>query len=334
MILVLSQSSFESTTDLVLDYLRAMGAPALRINGSDFDAGGDFSLRLDGGAVEIDAAPLRLDLAAVRAVWYRRWMEGQPFQEGNLLRDGGNDSYVVTRLAADHMVAELRRVSQILFSQLSHAAWLSEPRTASPNKLRVLQLAARAGLATPATLVTTSRDQLQRFAAVHGPVITKPIGDFDCFTLDGQGHIFYTRELDPELIASLPAHFFPSLFQERLVKEYEVRVFHLAGESWASAIFSQLDPRTATDFRRYNLQRPNRVVPFALPADCAERIVRLMAELELESGSLDLVRTADGRLVFLEVNPVGQFGMVSQPCNYHLEHKVAQRLASMAGHGV
>ena len=30
--------------------------------------------------------------------------------------------------------------------------------------------------------------------------------------------------------------------------------------------------------------------------------------------------------VFLEVNPVGQFGMVSLPCNYQLEKRIAQYL--------
>jgi hypothetical protein len=38
------------------------------------------------------------------------------------------------------------------------------------------------------------------------------------------------------------------------------------------------------------------------------------------------LQTPDGREVFLEVNPVGQFGMVSAPCNYHLEKKVAELL--------
>ena len=46
----------------------------------------------------------------------------------------------------------------------------------------------------------------------------------------------------------------------------------------------------------------------------------------MKTGSLDLVRTPDGRHVFLEVNPGGQFGMMSEPCNYHLEREVAQYL--------
>jgi glutathione synthase/RimK-type ligase-like ATP-grasp enzyme len=53
-----------------------------------------------------------------------------------------------------------------------------------------------------------------------------------------------------------------------------------------------------------------------------------MTDLCLDTGSIDIVRTTDGRYVFLEVNPVGQFGMVSVPCNYNLELKVAKYLAN------
>ena len=51
-----------------------------------------------------------------------------------------------------------------------------------------------------------------------------------------------------------------------------------------------------------------------------------MKKLKLETGSLDFIKTTDDRLVFLEVNPVGQFGMVSSPCNYYLEKKIAEYL--------
>ena len=58
-----------------------------------------------------------------------------------------------------------------------------------------------------------------------------------------------------------------------------------------------------------------------------------MQGLELETGSLDLLVTPDGREVFLEVNPVGQLGMVSHPCNYQLERKIAQLLLRKEDHG-
>jgi D-alanine-D-alanine ligase-like ATP-grasp enzyme len=52
-----------------------------------------------------------------------------------------------------------------------------------------------------------------------------------------------------------------------------------------------------------------------------------MKDLDLESGSIDMVFTQDGEFVFLEVNPIGQFGMTSYPCNYFLEKIIAKRIA-------
>jgi ATP-GRASP peptide maturase of grasp-with-spasm system len=336
MILILSQESFEYTTDVVLDWLRVSKVPTLRLNGTDFDSQGLFTLRIADGELEIEIATpqgaIRLDPREVKAVWYRRWFEPQPFQGRNLLKTSTDEAFQVSQLGAEHLLSELRRVSDLLFHELAQANWLSEPRTANPNKLRQLKLAAQVGFDTPATLVTTSKSQLLGFAARHGSVITKPMSDFQAFTFDGHLHVMYTRELSAATLAALPDRFFPSLFQERLAKAYELRVFYLAGECYSSAIFSQLDDQTAADFRNYNHQRPNRVVPYRLPAEVAARIGDLMNELDLETGSLDFVKTRDGRLVFLEVNPVGQFLMVSLPCNYYLERKVASLLARKAGY--
>jgi glutathione synthase/RimK-type ligase-like ATP-grasp enzyme len=91
-------------------------------------------------------------------------------------------------------------------------------------------------------------------------------------------------------------------------------------------MFTQNNSQTQIDFRKYCYKRPSRSVPYRLPEAVEFRLHELMKVLQLKTGSIDLVRTTDGRYVFLEVNPVGQFGMVSGPCNYHLERKVAELL--------
>ena len=53
-----------------------------------------------------------------------------------------------------------------------------------------------------------------------------------------------------------------------------------------------------------------------------------MSKLNLNCGSLDLVLDNNGIYYYLEVNPVGQFGMVSFPCNYYLEKKIAEFLST------
>ena len=128
----------------------------------------------------------------------------------------------------------------------------------------------------------------------------------------------------------LPETFYLTLFQEELEKEYELRIFCLDGDVYGMAIFSQLDQKTKVDFRNYNLSRPNRVVPYAVPAAVHTKINYLLANLGLTNGSVDMVRTVAGEYVFLEVNPTGQFGMVSEPCNYYLEQRMAEFLLKKA----
>lgn len=335
MILILSQSAMEPTTEEVMDWLTALGASCLRLNGDDLDGAAALRLRLEGGAVDLGilAGGVELPFAKVGAVWYRRFWNEKRHEQTSLLAETGAAGAKLHHDLRRHLSQELRKLADFVFSRFAGVPWLSHPRRASLVKLDVLTRAAAAGLDIPATLVTTEREELARFAARHRGIITKPIGEVDLF-LDGEHtHFLFTTPLDEPAVAALPERFAPSLFQERLAKEYEVRVFYLAGVCHAMAIFSQADPQTQDDFRRYNRERPNRTVPHRLPEETAARLARLMAELDLETGSIDLLVTPEGREVFLEVNPVGQFGMVSKPCNYHLERQVAELLIAKERHG-
>ncbi len=335
MILILSQAAGETTTEAVMDWLDAMEVPFFRLNGEDLDgAVSGMGVELSGRelAVTFSGTDERLGFPAeaVAAVWYRRWQDCDRFASLPMLPPGSPDPGRVASAVLNHLSFEMGRMSELLFSRFAGVPWLSDPARASPNKLRVLEQAAGHGLDIPATLVTASREEVERFAARHGPLITKSIGEPEMFFFEKDYFMLYTAEVGPPEIADLPERFFPSLFQERLEKKYEIRVFYLDGQCYPMAIFSQLDSQTQVDFRRYNRTRPNRTVPYRLPGDIAEKIAVLMASLELETGSLDLIRTPDGRHVFLEVNPIGQFGMVSRPCNYFLERRVAEALVRKA----
>jgi glutathione synthase/RimK-type ligase-like ATP-grasp enzyme len=75
------------------------------------------------------------------------------------------------------------------------------------------------------------------------------------------------------------------------------------------------------------MRRPNRFVPYKLPERIEKQISDFMERIELNTGSLDMIKSiVDGKYYFLEVNPSGQFGMTSKPCNYNLHKKVADFL--------
>ncbi|MDP3927797.1 MAG: hypothetical protein Q8R57_02120 [Bacteroidota bacterium] len=109
-------------------------------------------------------------------------------------------------------------------------------------------------------------------------------------------------------------------------KRFEIRVFFLHDLIFASAIFSQNDEKTIVDFRNYNIDKPNRIVPIKLPIDTTLMIKSIMASINMNSGSIDIIYDEKKNYVFLEINPVGQFQQVSYPCNYFLEREIAKIL--------
>jgi glutathione synthase/RimK-type ligase-like ATP-grasp enzyme len=128
---------------------------------------------------------------------------------------------------------------------------------------------------------------------------------------------------------NIPNLFFPSLFQEKIKKKFEIRVFFLLGECYSMAIFSQNDDETKVDFRRYNLEKQNYRVPYNLPENIKNKIKIFMKNQGLNTGSLDIILSEEMKYYFLEVNPVGQFGMVSYPCNFKLEKRIAEKLITI-----
>ncbi len=198
------------------------------------------------------------------------------------------------------------------------------------DKLTVLLCARNRGIDIPQTLVTSDDTEIENWLAEGQRIITKSISNnFVKLSEDNseevKSWITYTEEITG-FNKDQNQRRFPSLIQEKLDKDFELRIFFLGGEFYSMAIFSQLDEQTSTDFRRYNHKNPNRMVPFDLPEEISAKLKSLMEKLDLNTGSIDMVVTRDKRFVFLEVNPMGQFGMVSMPCNYNLEKKIAQFL--------
>ena len=141
------------------------------------------------------------------------------------------------------------------------------------------------------------------------------------------GFMLYTTEILKKNVANFHKNrFFPSLIQEYVEKLFELRIFFLNDNFYSMAIFSQLDDQTKIDFRKYNRAIPARRVPFNLPNEIKDKIIKLMRTLNLNCGSLDFIVDLDGNFYFLEVNPVGQFGMVSSPCNFFLEKEIVNYL--------
>lgn len=195
------------------------------------------------------------------------------------------------------------------------------------NKPYQLEIAEQNGINIPKTLVTNSKSELMQFInANSGDLICKPLRNALMYMYNNQGYCTYTTQVNAAIIKELPDYFVPTLFQVQIEKEFEIRTFYLYEQCWSMAIFSQQNDQTAVDFRMYNIDIPNRNVPYLLSKELEDKIKILMKALRLNTGSLDFIQGTDGNIYFLEVNPEGQFGMVSYPCNYNIEETIARKI--------
>lgn len=184
------------------------------------------------------------------------------------------------------------------------------------------------GLTIPCSIVTTQKTDALRFYATHSNIITKSFDNIFSYRDNANKTTLnqYTYLLSRADLMALPETFPPTLFQEYIEKEYEIRVFVLLDEVYAIAVFSQQQSNTQIDMRNYNMDNMNRYVPVQLPVNITDSILKFMDKCGLNTGSIDLIRAKNGRYYFLEINPIGQFGYVSDACNYNLEYIIAKKL--------
>jgi ATP-GRASP peptide maturase of grasp-with-spasm system len=200
----------------------------------------------------------------------------------------------------------------------------------APNKLSVLRLAKEKGLSVPNSYIVTSKEELKIILKKENEIITKSMSDGIYYFDNNFSFYTYTELINRQLI-NIPHSFSPSFFQTNIEKKFEVRTFFLENDYYSMAIFSQKNKQTQVDFRKYDETLPNRCVPFDLPQHIIVKLQDLFRELKMNSGSVDFIVDKNDEFYFLEINPVGQFSMVSYPCNYYLEKKIAQYLLNHNG---
>ncbi|WP_062059238.1 hypothetical protein [Aquimarina longa] len=199
------------------------------------------------------------------------------------------------------------------------------------NKPIVLQEAQKIGLLVPKTLITNSKEELIHFLRdCNQKIITKPIHEVmrdHHYELEKDEYLFiYQMTQLLEELDDKPDIFAPSLFQEYIEKEYEIRTIYINGECYSTAIFSQLNEQTKIDMRNRDANEPTRYFPYKLDASTEEKINVLMNKLNLNFGAIDFIKSVEGDCFFLEINPVGQYGDVSIFGNYYLHKKIAEFL--------
>jgi ATP-GRASP peptide maturase of grasp-with-spasm system len=308
MVYVISIDSDSSTSE-VIEWLYLLKKDFLRI--------GNFIDVIN----KINFFPVRLanfktvaDKLVLSIVWVRRIRGFDTIPDHNLQRYYANESKVLAEFLLQTKYSGMKVIGM---SDIGLTV----------NKLEMLVKAKEYGLLIPSTIVTNAKEDVIKFHNEYEKIITKAMSEAFKTIQQGNAVIAFTKLIEKDFIDSLPVAFPSMMFQQYIEKEYEIRIFYLDGKLYPMAIFSQSSNKTKIDFRNYDADNPSRTIPCKLPIKVEENLLSFMKDHKFDGASVDIVKCKNtGNYYFLEVNSHGQFGMVSEPCNYYLEKKIAQIL--------
>ncbi|HEX3552569.1 MAG TPA: hypothetical protein VIA62_05020 [Thermoanaerobaculia bacterium] len=288
----------------VAEALRRKGVDAVLWHGTDFPGRQRASVWVDesGFDLEISGAEIALRQPRFDTVWNRRPTD--PVLPGHLhpadrVPAGRDCQHFVWALW--HLIAP-------------DAFWVNplSPVASAILKPYQLRLAREIGLEIPPTLCSNDPERIVEFLRAHeGETLYKSFHAGSWKTEDGLAILYTSPVTEDDLPEDAALQAAPGIFQVRIPKDHELRVTFLGAQAVAARLHTQANPETREDWRR---SASLEVEPAALPEAVARQCRELMARLGLVFGCFDFIVTPEGRHVFLEVNPMGQFLFLERLC--------------------
>jgi glutathione synthase/RimK-type ligase-like ATP-grasp enzyme len=300
-VLIITHSGDNESVESVARALTERGGRAVRLDTDRFPSEVRLAARYGGEGAErvtFAAGEYEFDLSEVGAVWHRRLS-------------------VAARLPRE-LDAQLRAASvgesraALLGVLAGLTAFRVDPEAAirrAEQKPLQLRVARELGLEVPRTLVTNDPAAVRDFyAACDGHLMTKMLSSFAVYDREGRENVVFTNPIGPEDLEDLTGlSLCPMTFQERVEKRLELRATVVGRRVFTASIDSQASERAAHDWRRDGVALVGEWRPYTLPPETEGLLLALLDYFGLNYGAADFILTPDGRHVFLELNPSGEF---------------------------
>jgi glutathione synthase/RimK-type ligase-like ATP-grasp enzyme len=223
-----------------------------------------------------------------------------------------------------YIEAEWSSFLKSLYSRLE-GRWLNSPTKIfmAEDKPMQLLLAQEIGFHVPQAFVTNDILCARAISAL-GQAIGKPLRQA---VLAGETErvIFTSRLAEIEDEQAEAIRLSPFIVQSEILKQYDVRVTVVGGRVFATAIWSQDNEETITDWRKGS--RPDlRHEKIVLDRRVERQCVKLVQRLGLRYGAIDLVCDQSGKLWFLEINPNGQWAWIENLTGYPIAAAIVDEL--------
>jgi hypothetical protein len=307
MLLILT-SDKDLTADFLIVELINRNLPYFRLNAEELTtANYTFSLAAGRMRREISVGPRILDLDKVTAVWYRRAIQPGPIaalSPGERIFVAGELRHLAMGLVLNPDVTWVNPIDHVSVAE---------------HKLYQLQIARQLGLRVPRTLVSRDPLELRTFAKENNAgTICKPIFH-GMFFDETSAYSVYTRRVTPESIEAESVSSCPVLLQEEIPRIADVRATFIGSQCFVADIKGD---SSLVDWRDPDV--PVHYSKSVLSADVQRMCQAMLAKLGLKYGAFDFVRTPDDELVFLEINPTGEWAWLEDRLGFPMRDAFIQ----------
>jgi MvdC family ATP-grasp ribosomal peptide maturase len=318
-VLLISHSGDFFTIDRVAEALSKKGVQPFRLDTDKFPLEVQLTAQFDRSKIyhKLEYGTHSITTEQVKAVWMRRIWEPE------LSKD----------LAPQFQEACIRESKATLdgfWDSLREARWVDnlEQINLAHNKLRQLRVASEVGFVIPQTLVTNKAESAREFfKQVKGKMVSKLLTALS-HTMESTSFFVYTSTVKEEdLLDAESLRYCPMVFQEEIPKQLELRVVYVNGNIFVGALDASVYKESKVDWRR-----PGVAVGawqfHELPDQVVSRLKAFMAKFGLLFGALDFILTPSGEYVFLEINPLGEWGMLERDLDLPISNAIADALIS------
>lgn len=220
-------------------------------------------------------------------------------------------------------------MQEAIWTLLSHKKWIDNPWSVmkAEDKIYQLNTAIDLGFNVPDTLISSNPERVSNFYRKHNKkIIVKMLR---CSPMNDK--VIYTNVVTDKYMERIDSvRMSPSIFQEIVEKEYELRITVVGDKIFPVKVDSQIDSSTSIDWRRKPKLNDTELKMSAveIPADICEKIQLFMEKMNLHFGCIDMAVTPEGKYIFFEINPNGQWYFVQLKTHIPIAKAIAKMLIS------
>ena len=316
-VLLLTHSGDFFTIDRVAEVIAKKGAIPFRLDTDKFPLEVQLTAQFDGkkNFQQLTYNHQSVDSTQVKSVWTRRiW---QPELTADLAPQ-----------FREACVRESQTTLAGFWDSLRSARWLDKLAQIemAKNKLLQLRLASEIGLIIPPTLVTNNPDAAREFfSQVQGRMVSKLLTAIT-HSMESPEFFLYTSRVKEEDLKELESlRYCPMVFQAEIPKQLELRIVMVNEQPFVGALDSSQYNHSTVDWRRPGINAGD-WQHHTLPDLLIKQLQVFMVNLGLNFGAFDFILTPSGEYIFLEVNPVGEWGMLERDLDLPISTAIANFL--------